>query len=264
MSFDRELSDQFEMADGSRPEAPNFDAALAKKNPLGAFTLLSGGDVFEMTGGQPPAEGATRAQRYVQSRIQILPHRASAEHVAHVRREIARLIGGNLQLLARLEAAKPIEIQVIPEGMPLSKFGFPRGVSKTAIGLFWDDTGWDTARMALREEKLFEVPQLTVHEMAHAIHFLAFTADERELIYRTMLRTYRSHASVDEAFAIYSEREFLESFSEHDKRAPGVYGVARQRWNEDHLFTRFVRYLYFPYKPLAGPKSSISQRHLLG
>lgn len=48
------------------------------------------------------------------------------------------------------------------------------------------------------------------------------------------------------------EREFVTGVSAHDLRAPGVYGMARQRWNEEHLFTRFVRNLYFPYKPLAG------------
>ena len=37
-------------------------------------------------------------------------------------------------------------------------------------------------------------------------------------------------------------------------RAPGVYGLARRRWDENHLLTRFVRNLYFPYKPLAGPR----------
>jgi hypothetical protein len=31
--------------------------------------------------------------------------------------------------------------------------------------------------------------------------------------------------------------------------------VARERWNEEHAFTRFARALYFPWKPLAGPKS---------
>jgi hypothetical protein len=69
-----------------------------------------------------------------------------------------------------------------------------------------------------------------------------------------LLRTFRTGAAVDEAFAIYSEREFVEEFTDHDKRAPGVYGFARQRWSEDHLFTRFVRNLYFPHRPLAGPK----------
>ena len=48
----------------------------------------------------------------------------------------------------------------------------------------------------------------------------------------------------------------LTTFRDIDKKAPGVYGMARQRWNENHVFTRFVRNLYFPYKPLAGPKMS--------
>lgn len=58
---------------------------------------------------------------------------------------------------------------------------------------------------------------------------------------------------MDEVFAIYSEREFLETFSPDGKRAPGVYGFTRRQWHEDHLFTRFVRKLYWPHKSLAGP-----------
>ena len=57
---------------------------------------------------------------------------------------------------------------------------------------------------------------------------------------------------MDEVFAIYSEREFCEDYSEAERRAPGIYGITRRQWNEDHLFTRFVRKLYFPHKRLAG------------
>ena len=58
---------------------------------------------------------------------------------------------------------------------------------------------------------------------------------------------------MDEVFAIYSEREFLTDFSEEEKKASGVYGFTRRQWDENHLFTRFVRKLYFPGKRLAGP-----------
>ena len=84
---------------------------------------------------------------------------------------------------------------------------------------------------------------------------MAFTHEENELVYRTLRRPYRSPARMDEVFALYSEREFIPTVTAHDLRAPGVYGMARQRWNEEHVFTRFVRNLYFPYKPLAGPAS---------
>jgi hypothetical protein len=71
-----------------------------------------------------------------------------------------------------------------------------------------------------------------------------------------MVPTYRSKAWVDEVFAIYSEREFLPSFTEREGHAPGVYGLARQRWDERHVFTRFVRNLYHPHKPLAASRPS--------
>jgi hypothetical protein len=242
-----------EMADGSAPRAPNFDAKLGAKHPLGAFSILAGGDAFEMTGGRAPAQGKTRAAAYAKRKLRLQLHGAAPEPAARVTADVERLLGGSLELLARMEVAKDIDVDLIPAGAPFVRFGYPKGTTSGTVGLFWDDPAWPRARIALRQEKLAEVPQLTVHEMAHAIHFLAFTADERELVYRTLLRTYRSRPAIDEAFAIYAEREFLEEFSAQDKRAPGVYGFARQRWSEDHVFTRFVRNLFFPYKPLAGP-----------
>jgi hypothetical protein len=244
---------QTHSADGALPSSPHLDARLAAKHPLGAFSILGGGDVFEMAGGKPPVQGPARAAAFVHSRLHFHPHGAPSSDEEHVRSEVTRLIQGSLELLGRLEVAKPIEIDLIPEGKKLASYGYPRS-SAGAIGLFWDEAGWERARIALRREKLTEVPQLTVHEMAHAIHHLAFTREERDLINRALLRTFRTRAAVDEAFAIYSEREFVAEFTAHDKRAPGVYGFARQRWSEDHLFTRFVRNLYFPYRPLAGPK----------
>jgi len=247
-------SDQFETEDGACPEAVPLTEEQAKKLPLGAFTLLASGDIFEMAQGRPPPDGLARAREYVARMLHLEPHGASAAHLERVRGDVARQLSGNLQLLARLSASRPIAVDLIPEGKAIAKFGYPARVSKNAAGLFWDDPKWPQARMALRQDKLDETPQLVVHEMAHAIHYLAFTEAERELIYKLLLRTFRSHAAVDEVFAVYSEREFLETFSDRDRRAPGVYGAARKMWSEDHVFTRFVRNLYFPYKKLAGPK----------
>jgi len=210
--------------------------------------------VFEMAAGRPPPQGAARAKAYANSRLHFLAHGASAADVEKVTSDVVRLLGGSLELLGRLEVAKPIAVDLIPPGKSLASFGYPKAGTASAIGLFWDEAGWEEARIALRREKLTEVPQLAIHELAHAIHHLAFTADERQLIFRTLVRTFRSASAVDEAFAIYSEAEFVDEFTANDKRAPGVYGFARQRWSEDHVFTRFVRNLYFPYKPLAGPK----------
>jgi hypothetical protein len=243
----------YETVDGSTPEITPLAAEHGKRLPLSAFTLLAGGDVFEARGGKPPPDGATRAKAYLKAKVTIVPHGAPAEQLQRVEGDIVRQLSGNLQLIGRMEASRPVTIDLIPPGQPMSKYGYPRAVSPLAAGLFWDHPDWERARIALRQDKLAPEPHLVFHEMAHAIQGLAFTQEENDLVYRTMLRTYRRRAMVDEVFALYSEREFIPTVTDHDLRAPGVYGMARQRWNEEHLFTRFVRNLYFPYKPLAGP-----------
>ena len=245
----------YETVDGSTPENTPLAEEHGRRLPLSAFTLLAGGDVFESRGGRAPAEGPGRARTWLKARVRMVAHGAAAEQLQRVEADIVRQLSGNLQLIARLEAARPIEIDFIPPGHAMAKYGYPRSVSPQAVGLFWDHPDWERARIALRQDKLGEEPHLVFHELAHAIQGLAFTHDENELMYRTLRRTYRNRATMDEVFALYSEREFVPSVTTHDLRAPGVYGMARQRWNEEHVFTRFVRNLYFPYKPLAGPGS---------
>lgn len=249
------IEDQFETVDGSRPTAVPLSDALAKQLPLAAFSLLATGDAFDAGAGRPPPDGPAKARAYVAAKLVIRAHRPSPEHVRRVTSDAERQLAGNPQLVARLQAARPIEVDLVPPGKSIASFGYPKAVARHAAGLFWDDPSWPHARIALRQELLDQTPQLVVHELAHAIHYLAFTAAERELIYRLLLGTFRSRAAVDEVFAIYSEREFLEAFSDRDQRAPGVYGVARKLWSEDQVFTRFVRHLYFPHKKLAGPSA---------
>jgi hypothetical protein len=245
----------FETVDGSTPDITPLAEEHAKRIPLSAFTVLAGGDVFEVRGGRPPPEGPTRARAWFKAKVTLVPHGASPAHLRRVEEDIVRQLSGNLQLIARLEASRPVTIDLIPPGKAMAQYGFPRAVSPLAAGLFWDHPDWERARIALKQDKLDGEPHLVFHEMAHAIQGLAFTQQESDLIYNTMLRTYRSRAMVDEVFALYSEREFVPTVTGHDLRAPGVYGMARQRWDEGHVFTRFVRNLYFPYKPLAGPPS---------
>lgn len=242
----------YETVDGSTPEITPLAEEHGKRLPLSAFTLLAGGDVFESRGGKPPAEGPARARAYLKAKVTIVPHGAPAENLQRVEADIVRQLSGNLQLIGRMEASRPVTIDLIPTGQPMAKYGYPRSVSPLAAGLFWDHPDWERARIALRQDKLGTEPHLVFHEVAHAIQGLAFTHEENELVYRTMLRTYRNRATVDEVFALYSEREFVPQVTAHDLRAPGVYGQARKRWDEEHVFTRFVRNLYFPYKPLAG------------
>jgi hypothetical protein len=242
----------YETVDGSTPEITPLAAEHGRRLPLSAFMILGGGDVFESRQGRPPAEGPARARAYVKAKLTFVAHGAPAELLQRVEGDIVRQLSANLQLIGRLEASRPLTVDFIPAGQSMAKYGYPRSVSPQAAGLFWDHPSWERARIALRQDKLGTEAHLVFHEMAHAVQGLAFTQEENDLLYRVMLRTYRSRAMVDEVFALYSEREFVPSVTAHDLRAPGVYGMARQRWNEEHLFTRFVRNLYAPHKPLAG------------
>lgn len=250
----QDIEDQFETTDGSRPHASALGEALARAYPLTAFHLLANGDVFESVGGRPPPGGLARAQQVVNERVEIDALGAPPELVARVRADMARQLAGNLALAERLARAKAIAVDLIPPKQPMTRFGYPRAVSPTTAGLFWDHPSWPKARLALKQEKLPELPALVFHELGHALHYLAFTESERDALYRLLLPTYRSRAAADEVFAVYTEREFLPAFSERDRSGPGIYGHARRRWSEEHVMTRFVRNLYFPWKPLAGPK----------
>jgi hypothetical protein len=157
-------------------------------------------------------------------------------------------------LSKRLTLSKPIDIDVVTSTKALYKLGYPRSIAQHAAGVFWDHPDWDRARIGLKQDQLSTLPALVFHEFAHAIHYLAFTQSERELIYRLLRPSFGSRAAMDEVFAIYSERELAGAFNDSAKQAPGVYGATRRLWNEDHVFTRFVRKLYVPHKALAGPR----------
>ena len=244
-----------ETLDGSTPESTPLAVEHGRRLPLSAFTVLAGGDVFESVGGRPPPDGLNRARAWFQAKVSFKAHGAPAALLQRVEGDMVRQLSGNLQLIGRMEASRPLEVDLIPEGHAMAKYGYPRSVSPQAAGLFWDHPDWPRARIALRQDKLGPEAHLVFHELAHAVQRMAFTHEENELVYRTLRRTYRTPARMDEVFALYSEREFIPAVTAHDLRAPGVYGMARQRWNEEHVFTRFVRNLYFPYKPLAGPAS---------
>lgn len=243
------MSDAF---DADRPDAVPLSAESGKKLPLHAFAVLDTGDAFEVVRGAPPKDGRARADTYFSTHIVLKPHGAPPELQALVKNELTGQLLGNVQLIARLAAARPIEIDLVPPNKKMSSYGYPKGASARASGLFWDHPSWPAARIALLQTALVNERALVTHEMAHAIARLAFTQAEQDSIYRLMLPTYRHRSWVDEVFAIYSEREFLPSFTEREGHAPGVYGMARQRWDERHVFTRFVRSLYHPHKPLAG------------
>jgi hypothetical protein len=250
VSFD--LQSRFETTDGSRPEATPLDEADA--TPLAAFTVLRGGDSFEHAAA-PPAEGMARARAYVDAQVSIKRHFAPRAVADQVRADMAVQLSANLPLIERMSRAKPIVVDLVPKKKAMSRYGFPDNVVPNAAGLFWDHPSWSTARIALRVEHLATEETLVTHEFAHAIHYLAFTKEERDFIYKVLRPSFGSRSAMDEVFAIYSEREFCDDFSDAERRAPGVYGITRRQWNEDHQFTRFVRKLYWPHKRLAGRES---------
>ena len=255
---DPRYADRFEqhrahLTDGARPEAVPLGDEDGKALPLGAFTILHGGDVFD-TARSAPSDGRPRAEAFFDQQVTLAVHGASEKHVARVRQDIITQLSGNPQLSRRMQCAKALRIDLVPDGQPMSALGYPKGVSRQAAGLFWDRPQWESARIALRQDHLDEDAALVSHEMAHAIHHLGFTKSERELIYDLLRPTFGSRRAIDEVFAIYSEREFIDRYTREEQRAPGVYGFTRRQWSEDHLFTRFVRKLYFPSQAAAGPK----------
>ncbi|MFT3838651.1 MAG: hypothetical protein QM723_16855 [Myxococcaceae bacterium] len=250
--------------EGDRPtQAVALKSDVAKKLPLFAFGLLEQGDAFDVAMGAPPKDGRQRAEAYFAAKVKVKAYGAAPAIVKLVQDELVGQLLGNVQLIARLTAGRPIEIDLVPENKSMAAYGYPKRASAQAAGLFWDHPTWPAARIGLLVRALKNERALVIHEMAHAIQRLAFTQPEQDLIYQLMLPTYRSRSWVDEVFAIYSEREFVNAFTEREGHAPGVYGMARQRWDERHVFTRFVRNLYHPHKPLAGSTRSIP-KGLLG
>jgi len=246
-----DLRDSFETTDGSRPEAGGFTDALAKKHPLAAIKILDGGDAFDAMGKAPILAQAVAT--YIGDKVRI--EGADESQAMRIRRDLVRQLGGNKMLLDRMAAAKPVRMLIVPEGASLVDAGFPAATARHAAGIFWDHPSWDEAQIGFRAEHLERSKTLVFHEFGHAIHYIALSKKERDVIYRVLRPSFGSRAAMDEVFAIYSERECVgEKFAAEQKRAPGVYGFTRRQWDENQLFTRFMRKLYFPFKPLAGHK----------
>jgi hypothetical protein len=249
MSFD--LRDSFETTDGSRPDPTALPEEVGRQHPLTAFAVLAGGDAFERTDGKAIFAHA-EAEAYVASKLSFKAHFAPRSIVTLIQEQVVALICANPPLVQRLLQAKSIRVDVIPPKKTMVKYGFPAASSAQAAGLYWDHPDWAQARIALRREHLTDGSTLVAHEIGHAIHYLAFTSKERALIYKVLCPTFGSRAAMDEVFAIYGEREVVADFTKVQKRAPGIYGFTRRQWDEDHLFTRFVRKLYHPHKALSG------------
>ena len=260
------LSSRREMTDGRQPEARHFDETLALRYPLAAFALLRGGDLFDRE--TPPVaqlSGLELAAQAVAKTVHFEVGRELEQSVGRVRAEVTRQLAGNPELSQRFMLTKPIRVDLVRSRQDMVAMGYPRRVSQTASGVFWDQPKWGAARIAFRLDRL-ELTQertLVFHEFAHAIHHLAMSSKERELITQVLRPVFGHPADQDEVFAIYSEREFLgvEAFSKLEQAAPGVYGWCRRQWNEDHIFAAFVKKLYHPLQRIrAGDRDRAAGR----
>ena len=248
------LTDRFETLDGSTPHPEMLSNALSSQAHLSAFSILRGGDAFDSSAGAAPKDARKSALDWLREKVTFQLNATPNELKELISTNIVDQIRYNPGLVLRLRHAKGIEIDVIPSGESMIPYGFPAQITPEISGIFWNHPTWEQARIGFRQEFLHSERTLVFHEMAHAIHYLAFTSEERKLIYQFLQRSFGSNQAMDEVFAIYSEREFIDKFSHKDKSVRGIYGITRSKWSENHVFTRFIRKLYFPHKPLAGPK----------
>lgn len=245
-----DLRDTFETVDGSRPQGKGLDDEIASRHPLSAMQLLIGGDVFERIGGKAPDDGEAKVRAWWNGHVTCF---GAGEFASRLVGDAVTLLHANPVLLTRLEQAKPLEVHVVAPGSKAQRSGFPRQMAHRAAGLFWDQPDWPAARVLLRSDQLRVKPALVAHELCHAVHYLALTKAERELSYGPLRRTFGSRAAMDEVFAIYGEIEFLrQRGAENSTEGPGIYGVIRRQWNDRHVFTRFIRKLFYPH--LGGPR----------
>ena len=242
----RDLSSRRETTDGRRPSAGHLDPAIAARYPLNAFTLLHSGDLFD-AGAPPPADGLSAAAAAIDSSVRFT---AEGPVVDRIRGDMVRQLAGHPLLAARMAEARPVRVDLVDGARQMVALGYPRSVARHAAGLFWDRPDWREARIALRRDRLESPDERTLvfHEYAHAIHYLGMTVEERALVTRVLGPVFGHPADQDEVFAIYSEREFLDerSFSALERAAPGIYGLCRTDWSEDHVFAAFVKKLYRP------------------
>jgi hypothetical protein len=220
---------------------------------LRSTTVLAGGDVSDALA--RANRGLADARRFVETRITF--HGGTSASRARITQDLVATLQDNVNLALRMCGAKPIEVDVVGDDVTLSSLGYPNAASPSISGLYWDHPEWPSARIALREGRLAKERTLVFHELAHAVHSLAFTEPERALIYQVLQPSFGSRAAMDEVFAIYAEHEVggaKVTFDEHDLAAPGIYGATRRQWSENHVFTRFMRKLFRPSAGVAGPK----------
>lgn len=229
-------------------------AALAKSErlpaanelALPAFTLIRGGDLFERPAAAVQRTDPRLLSLYAGERLDLVANKAAAPERDAAMGGVQRVVAGNPALVKRMLLAKPVHVVIIPKGRDFREYEFPPNTNPYAAGIFWNSSKEPRALLGLREELILEKPHLMIHEMTHAVHFLGFTATEREDIDRMLLPVYRSRRWVEEAVAIYAERAFGATYSDEELAQRDLYGKTRRDWDPQHVFARFISELMRP------------------
>jgi hypothetical protein len=210
---------------------------------LTAFSLVRGGDLFERPKKKKERTPPKLVETYASEQLRIERNGVARDVEDTATRGVLRVLAGNPAIAKRMLIARPVKVVLVPKDRDFREYGFPRNTNPHAAGVFWNGPKDETALLALREERVLEKPWLMIHEMVHAVHFLAFTEKERAELDRMLLPVYLSRRWVEEAVAIYAERAFGAVYDERDLDAPGLYGKMRREWNAQHLFAKFIEEL---------------------
>lgn len=238
---------------GKLSAAPVTANALA----LSAFSLLRGGDAYEPPRSRRPERTAPALlETYRAQRLRLEVHRARDPVVEAALRGVDAVLAGQPAVCRRMLLAKPIRLILAPEGRDFRELGFPPHANPRALGLFYNDPSAECALLGLRQERVLDEPHLMVHEMTHAVHFLAFSEDERRLLDDFLLPVFRSRRIIEEVFAVYAERAFGARYRPEELEGTSVYARARREWNEGQVFARFVSELLRPPGPQVGSSSA--------
>jgi hypothetical protein len=222
-----------------------FESSIPKELALSAFSLLRGGDLFERKQ-KPPRTEPALVSRYAGEKLKLFAKRIAKPEQDGAMEGVLRVLRGNPALCRRMLQAKSIDLVLVPKGRDFREHGFPPNTNPNAAGIFWTSAREERAKLALREEDILSRPHLMIHEMAHAVHFLAFTQKEREDIDRALLPVYLNRRWVEEAVAIYAEKAFGAVYDERELDAPGLYGKTRREWHDRHVFALFMSELMRP------------------
>ena len=243
-------ADLFDVSAGAKHWQAKL-ASMGKKPPgrldlaLSAFSLIRGGDLFERPNKKKSRTDPELIETYKKENLIIEANVDRAVRDAAVD-GVLRVLSGNPAVCRRMLLAKRMRLVVVPKDRDFADCGFPRHTNPNAAGIFWNHPKEELAMLGLREEYVLDRPHLMVHEMTHAVHFLALTKNERDLIDKTLLPVYRNRTWVEEAVAIYAEKAFGADYTEDELNAPGLYGKTRRDWRPRHVFALFMEELLAP------------------